>query len=83
MFRASYTREISRQYPGLFVILLDQSASMHEKVQGRYRVETKAEIVTRHVNTIIQELIDHAGVEETNPGIRKKSDSAMVTSHLQ
>jgi len=46
---------------------------MHEKVQGRYRVETKAEIVTRHVNTIIQELIDHAGVEETNPGIRKKN----------
>lgn len=67
-----YTRELSRLYPGLFVILLDQSSSMGMEIEYEGRKMKKAEVVTRHVNTIIQEMIDNAGVEELNPGIRKK-----------
>lgn len=69
---APYTRELSRQYPGLFVILLDQSSSMGLKTMYKGRETTKAEVVTRHVNTIIQEMINNAGVEELDPGLRKK-----------
>jgi hypothetical protein len=29
-----YTRNLCRQYPGLFVILLDQSGSMSQPVEG-------------------------------------------------
>jgi hypothetical protein len=34
---------------------------------------TKADVVTGHVNTIIQEMIDNAGVDEIYPGKRKKN----------
>lgn len=68
-----YDQSISRQYPGLFVILLDQSLSMQDPVSGDPNGQTKADIVTRMVNTIIQEMIDRAGVEETDPGMRKKN----------
>lgn len=64
-----YDRELSRKYPGLFVILLDQSLSMTEKdVRTK---EEKSRIVTRHVNTIIQKMIDIARVDEFT-GFRKK-----------
>lgn len=57
-----YDQSLSRQHPGLFVILLDQSDSMTEKdvTTG----ETKSRIVTTHVNTIIQKMIEFAQVEE-------------------
>jgi hypothetical protein len=60
--RAEYDRELSRQYPGLFVILLDQSASMEQQIEGSNT--TKASIATMHVNAIIQKMIDFAGVDE-------------------
>lgn len=68
-----YSRELSRLYPGLFIILLDQSSSMNTKLEERGRQTTKAEVVTRHVNTIIQEMINNAGVEENDHGRRKKN----------
>ncbi|MHB8596809.1 MAG: vWA domain-containing protein [Ktedonobacteraceae bacterium] len=64
-----YDRELSRKYPGLFVILLDQSLSMTEKDVRTN--EQKSQIVTRHVNTIIQKMIDIARVDEFT-GYRKK-----------
>lgn len=59
---SQYDRALTRQYPGLFVILLDQSISMKEIEEGSK--QSKAQIVTRHVNTIIQKMIDFAGVDE-------------------
>jgi hypothetical protein len=64
-----YDRELSRKYPGLFVILLDQSLSMTE-IDERTN-ESKARIVTRLVNKIIQGMVDFAGVDEFS-GIHKK-----------
>jgi hypothetical protein len=72
MYKPPYTQELSRQYPGLFVILLDQSSSMRDSISGYPINQTKAHLVTRMVNDVIQGLIDRAGIEETNPGIRKK-----------
>src|SRR5437016_2916941 len=72
MAKPLYTQELSRWFPGLFVILLDQSSSMKEPVKGFPKDLTKAEIVTMLVNDIIKAMIDSAGMEETIPGIRKK-----------
>src|SRR3989442_3238641 len=72
MYKPLYSQMLCRQYPGLFVILLDQSSSMSLQIPGYPTNQTKAYVVTRLVNIIIQELIDRAGVEETDPGIRKK-----------
>lgn len=57
-----YDKELSRKYPGLFVILLDQSLSMTQKDVRTN--EEKSSIVTRHVNTIIQRMVDMARVDE-------------------
>jgi hypothetical protein len=73
----TYARRLTRQYPGLFVILLDQSASMSEEVEGaeppfmrgiksgrpngKY---TKADIATAAINKIIHTIIDKAGTDE-------------------
>ena len=72
MAKPPYTQELSRWFPGLFVVLLDQSSSMKEPVKGYPKELTKAEIVTMLVNDIIKTMIDSAGMEETIPGIRKK-----------
>lgn len=72
IYKSAYTRDLTRQYPGLFVILLDQSASMAEPATGYAMGQTKADVVTRIVNKTIQELIDRAGTEETDPGARRK-----------
>lgn len=72
MAKPSYTQELSRWFPGLFVILLDQSSSMKEPVKGYPKELTKAEIVTMLVNDVIKTMIENAGMEETIPGIRKK-----------
>ncbi len=53
-----YSRSLSRQFPGLFVILLDQSDSMSQLITDNN--QSKASLVTSHVNTIIQRLIDLA-----------------------
>ncbi len=57
-----YDRVLSQRYPGLLVILLDQSASMEQQIEGSK--STKASIATMHVNAIIQRMIDLAGVDE-------------------
>lgn len=57
-----YDKELSRQYPGLFVILLDQSVSMNQTDERSG--QSKASLVTRHVNMIIQLIIEKAGIDE-------------------
>jgi hypothetical protein len=56
-----YSQTLSRQYPGLFVILLDQSESM---IQEDANGMSKAKIVTTYVNIIIQKMIEIAQVDE-------------------
>lgn len=76
-----YTRSLSRQYPGLFIILLDQSSSMSTEIMERGYKTTKAKVVTGHVNRIVQEMIDCAGMEELRPGIRKKNAYLSVVGY--
>jgi hypothetical protein len=54
---------------------------MSELVVERGRKKTKAEVVTGHVNRIIQEMIDLAGMEELSPGIRKKNAYLAVVGY--
>ena len=56
-----YDRPLSRQFPGLFVILLDQSESMRQ-IELKSN-KSKADIATHYVNTIIQQMIDLAQTE--------------------
>ena len=77
-YSGKYTRSLSRHYPGLFVILLDQSGSMSEAVEdSNYKrvmaysnpkaatdQYTKAEIATAAINLIIDEMIQAAGVDQ-------------------
>jgi hypothetical protein len=65
-----YARRLSRQYPGLFVLLLDQSGSMIEQVPSYNR--SKADIATSALNNIIHEMIKNAGFDDYDPGTRKK-----------
>ncbi len=79
-----YTRNLCRQYPGLFVILLDQSGSMSQTVEGGGTYQftksivsnnqqcTKAVVATAAINTIIKEIIHAAGIDEY-AHTRKKS----------
>lgn len=53
-----YSQTFSRKYPGLFVILLDQSDSMSQTIVNDG--QTKASLVTYYVNMIIQQMIDLA-----------------------
>jgi len=73
-----YDKELSRQYPGLFVILLDQSVSMNQ-IDERSG-QSKAQLVTRHVNKIIQSMIDYAQIEEET-GMRKNYASLCVLGY--
>lgn len=77
-YSGKYTRSLSRHYPGLFVILLDQSASMGEHVEdSNYKnvmayskpkdtidQYTKAEIATAAINLIIDEMKQAAGIDQ-------------------
>ncbi len=60
--QGKYEQTLSRQYPGLFVILLDQSISMTEKEHDSGK--SKADIVTSYVNSIIRRMIEYAQVDE-------------------
>lgn len=66
--QGKYSQTFSRQYPGLFVILLDQSDSMSERLEESG--QSKALVVTSHVNSIINKMIEYAQVEELS-GKRK------------
>lgn len=57
-----YEQTLSRKYPGLFVILLDQSASMNQIDNDLG--QSKADIVTGYVNKIIRRMIDAAQIDE-------------------
>lgn len=59
---APYTRRLSRQYPGLFVILLDQSGSMSEKVEGEDL--TKADYATSAINELIYTVGHEAATDD-------------------
>jgi TIR domain len=57
-----YKQQLSQQYPGLFVILLDQSVSMMERESKSGA--SKADIVTSYVNSIIRNMLEYAQVDE-------------------
>jgi len=60
--QAKYIQGFSRQYPGLFVILLDQSDSMSEHLEESS--QSKALIITSYVNSIINSMIEYAQFDE-------------------
>ena len=64
-----YTRRFTRRYPGLFVILLDQSGSMAEEVQG-YGC-SKADFATTAINSLIYEMVQAARFD-VSTGKRRK-----------
>lgn len=66
---APYTRRVSRQYPGMFVILLDQSASMGETVPGTGA--TKAQFARSAVNEIIYSMADRVGVDSSTGSTKR------------
>jgi uncharacterized protein YegL len=75
----SYNHEISRNFPGCIVFLLDQSGSMNETFAGT--TETKAKGAADAINNIIRELILKCKKEPTpdNPsGIRDYFDVAII-----
>ncbi len=76
----TYTQRLCRQYPGLIVILLDQSKSMSDEVEvtnmpimegikktGVYGKYTKADIATAVINNIIHMIINKAEFDERTP----------------
>lgn len=66
---ALYTRRFSRRYPGLFIILLDQSRSMLEEVEGQNC--SKADFATTALNELIAAMVDAAPFDDET-GDRKK-----------
>jgi hypothetical protein len=64
-----YTRRFTRRHPGLFIILLDQSASMAEEVEG-YR-SSKADFATTAINSLIYEMVRNARFD-VSTGKRRK-----------
>lgn len=64
-----YTRRFSRRYPGLFIILLDQSGSMGQIVEGQNY--TKADYATTALNNLIYKMVQSARFESST-GERRK-----------
>ncbi len=62
--QAQYTERLSRQRPGLFVVLLDQSGSMQEPVEGEQL--TKADYATAAVNDLIYTMCSEAGTDDND-----------------
>ncbi|HEX6798454.1 MAG TPA: hypothetical protein VF116_12160 [Ktedonobacterales bacterium] len=60
---APYSRRLSRQYPGLFVVLLDQSGSMGEPVEGEDL--TKADYATSAINELVYTIAHEAATDDT------------------
>src|SRR5262245_10267736 len=52
-----YSAEITRATPTCFVFLIDQSSSMHERIQGRADQPRKSEFITDALNKTIRNLI--------------------------
>ncbi len=64
-----YTRRFTRRYPGLFIILLDQSASMAEEVT-QYKT-SKADFATTAINSLVYEMVQNARFD-VSTGKRRK-----------
>lgn len=62
--RQQYTERLSREFPGLFVVLLDQSSSMDQAVAGESI--TKAEYATSAVNDLISTMCQEAGLDDSD-----------------
>lgn len=64
-----YMRRFTRKYPGLFIILLDQSRSMREPVVGMDC--SKADFAATALNELIYAMIDQTPIDEET-GERRK-----------
>ena len=70
-----YTQEITRRHRAAFVLVLDQSGSMQERIRlGRMNI-TRAEAVTLMANALITELIDRC---RRTDSLRNYYDIAVV-----
>lgn len=70
-----YTQEITRRHRAAFVLVLDQSGSMQERIRlGRMNI-TRAEAVTLMANALITELIDRC---RRTDALRNYYDIAVV-----
>src|SRR4051794_7997324 len=67
----TYAAEISRTNPGCILFLIDQSASMDERLEG----STKAEEVAAILNRTLQDLVVRCAREE---GIRDYFDVGVI-----
>src|SRR5579864_3810494 len=69
MIEQYYTRHFTRRHPGLVIILLDQSGSMVEEVEGRKM--SKADFATTAINSLIYEMVQAARFD-VSTGKRRK-----------
>ena len=70
-----YSQEITRRHRTAFVIAIDQSGSMQEKVCfGRHEM-SKAAAVARITNSLLTELVDRS---RRTDGVRNYYDVAVV-----
>ena len=65
-----YAQRLSRRYPGLFVILIDQSGSMQEPVPSQGNV-TKADFAASALNTLIYAMVKEGKYDATT-GLPRK-----------
>ena len=70
-----YSQEITRKHRTAFVLLLDRSTSMQQRVQFGRMTATKAEVVAYTANTLITELLDRS---RRSDGIRDYYDIAVI-----
>ncbi len=70
-----YTQEITRRHRAAFIIAIDRSCSMQEKIVFGKKVIKKAEAVAYTANTLISELIDRC---RRTDGLRNYYDIAVV-----
>ncbi len=70
-----YSQEITRRHRTAFVIAIDRSGSMQEKVRFGRETTSKAEAVSRTANSLISELIDRC---RRTDGLRNYYDIAAV-----
>ena len=55
-----YTAQITRNSPTAFIFLLDQSGSMDESMTWKGKASTKADVATRVINEILEQLQERA-----------------------
>ncbi len=70
-----YSSQITRLHPAAFIILIDRSGSMSEKITGPRRRAAKSDFVASATNLILSELVHRSRREE---GIRDYFDLAVL-----